>query len=140
MEEQFNELIQLAKDYKEFGSSVYCKQNWITLYGKDTEVLQYDPDRIGNFTVETYFVDNYETFVVRISIDGSVLEVIDYASKVSIPFDITKDFLTEAIEKLTVVLALWKEYVGVLSKEDIASQRQNEIEVLRARLAELEKL
>lgn len=143
MKEQFDKLIQLAKDYKEFGASINHTLSWVTLYGYSFGqggFLEYKPDTVGEFEVETYFADNYNTFMLGITTDGNQLSINDYSSKIEIPYDITEDFLKVAVEKLTVVLTLWKEYVGVLSKEDIAIQRQNEIEVLRARLSELEKL
>ena len=139
MKQQLDELIRLAYDYQKYGASIRCRQNWIRLYDSQTEVLPYKPDELGNFKVETYFADrsNYRTFVLRINVDGKQLSISEFSKEIELPFNVTEDFLKTAVEKLTAILAYWKEYTVTLGVDELEQKRQQEIEELQARLDEL---
>lgn len=139
MKEQLDELIRLAYDYQKYGASIRCKQKWMTLYGSVTEVLPYKPDELGRFTVDTYFAErsSYNTFVLRITIDGKDLSVSEYSKKIELPFNVTEDLLKTAVEKLTAILTYWKEYTVMVGVDELETKRQQEIEELQTRLDEL---
>lgn len=140
MKEQLDELIRLAYDYQKYGASIRCRQNWIKLYGSQTEVLPYKPNELGSFTVETYFADrsNYNTFVLRITINDRGLSISEYSKKIEIPFSVTEDFLKLAVEKLTLILDYWKEHTANVGVDEVEQARQQEIDELKKRLEELE--
>ena len=139
MKEQLDELIKLTYDYKTYGASIRCKTNWIELYGSNTEVLPYEPDTIGRFKVETYFAggSNYKTFLLRFTMGNQEVSISEYSGKIEFTFNVTEDFLKTAVEKLTVVLELWKEFTINRSIIDIEAERQRLIEGLEAQLESL---
>lgn len=139
MKEQLDELIKLTYDYQTYGAKIHCKTSWIELYGSNTNVLPYEPDDIGRFKVYTYFADgsNYKTFILRFIMDNKEVSIIDYSGRIEFTFDVTEDFLKTAVEKLTVVLELWKEFTVNRSIIDIEAERQRLIAGLEAQLESL---